>query len=167
MVSALDEGKRVLEAMRAVARIADAFLVVAGDGTLRNEVDHLAAELLPRRFVRKIFPHEQMPGLYRSANVFLHTAIRESFGNVYIEALASGIPIVAHDDEVTRWILKDHAHLVDTTSEQDLVDALENTIRSPKNDLARGTAFARANYSWRAVAARYREFFSEVVQRAS
>jgi glycosyltransferase involved in cell wall biosynthesis len=167
MVSALDEGKRVLEAMRAVARISDAFLVVAGDGALRNEVDRLAAELLPGRFLRRTFPHEQMPDLYRSANVFLHTAIRESFGNVYIEALGSGVPVVAHDDAVTRWILEDHAHLVDTTSEQALVDALESVLQDSKNDFARATAFAQARYSWRAIAARYREFFTEVVQRAS
>jgi glycosyltransferase involved in cell wall biosynthesis len=167
MVSALEEGKRVLEAMHAVARVADAFLVVAGDGALRNKVDDLAAELLPGRFVRKTFPHEQMPGLYRSANVFLHAAIRESFGNVYIEALASGLPVVAHDDEVTRWILGDHAYLVDARSELELVDTLETVLYVSKNDLARGTAFAQANYNWRAIAARYCEFFSEVLQRAT
>jgi glycosyltransferase involved in cell wall biosynthesis len=167
MVSALEPGKRVLDGMRAVARTSGAFLVVAGDGSLRNEVDRLAAELLPGRFLRKMFPHEQMPALYRSANLFLHTAIRESFGNVYIEALGTGLPIVAHDDEVTRWILEDHAHLVDTTSEQLLADALESVLYSADNDVARRTAFAQAKYNWRAVAARYREFFTEVVQRVS
>ena len=167
MVSALDAGKRVLEGMRAVAQLPDAFLVVAGDGTLRNEVDRLAADLLPGRFLRRTFPHDQMPALYRSADVFLHTAIRESFGNVYIEALGSGVAIVAHDDEVTRWILEDHAHLVDTTSEKVLVDALQSALQGPRNHLPRGAAFAQARYNWRAVAAKYREFFTEVIQRAS
>jgi glycosyltransferase involved in cell wall biosynthesis len=83
-----------------------AFCVIAGDGPLRNGVDHLAAKLLPGRFLRSTFPHELMRVLYRSANVFLHAAVRESFGNVYIEALVSGTPIVAHNDEVTRWIFK-------------------------------------------------------------
>jgi glycosyltransferase involved in cell wall biosynthesis len=108
-----------------------------------------------------------MPALYRSADVFLHTAIRESFGNVYIEALGSGVAIVAHDDEVTRWILEDHAHLVDTTSEKVLVDALQSALQGPRNHLPRGAAFAQARYNWRAVAAKYREFFTEVIQRAS
>jgi len=48
------------------------------------------------------FSHELMPVLYRNSNVFLYMAIQEPFGNVYIEALASGTPIVAHDDENTR-----------------------------------------------------------------
>jgi len=167
MVSALDAGKRVIEGMRAVAQISDAFLVVAGDGALRNEVDRLAAELLPGRFLRRTFPHQHMPELYRSANVFLHTSIRESFGNVYIEALGTGVPIVAHDDEVTRWILEDHATLVDTTSENVLVDALQTVLRRRKNDITRGVAFVQSKYSWSAVSKKYREFFTEVLQRAS
>ena len=107
MVSALDYGKRVVEGLRAVSKIPDLFCVVAGDGPLRNDVDRIATELLPGRFLRRTFPRDLMPLLYRSANVFLHTAIRESFGNVYIEALGSGTPIIAHDDEVARWILED------------------------------------------------------------
>ena len=94
---------------RAVAQVPDAFLVIAGDGPLRGQVDRLAADLLPGRFLRKTFSHELMPMLYRSSNVLLHMATQEPFGNVYIEALASGTPIVAHDDENTRWILEDHA----------------------------------------------------------
>jgi glycosyltransferase involved in cell wall biosynthesis len=165
MVSALDNSKRVLEGLRAVARISDIFCVVAGDGPLRNEVDRIAAEVLPGRFLRRTFPHELMPVLYRSSNVFLHTAIRESFGNVYIEALGSGIPVVAHDDEVTRWILQDHAHLVDTTSEQLLVDTLKDVLRAPPESAADGATFALSRYSWSAVAARYCAFFAEVLGR--
>ena len=70
--------------------------------------------------MRKTFRHDQMPDLYRSADLFLHTKIRKSFGNVYVEALSCGTPIVAHDDEVTRWILGDHATLVDTETRSDL-----------------------------------------------
>src|SRR3954471_22455026 len=82
MVSALEAGKRVIEAMRAVAGVPDAFMVVAGDGPLRDEVDRLAPEILPGRFARRTFDHSQMPDLYRSADLFLPTKILESFGNV-------------------------------------------------------------------------------------
>jgi glycosyltransferase involved in cell wall biosynthesis len=166
MVSALEQGKRVLEGMRAVAKLSNAFCVIAGDGPLRNDADRLAAELLPGRFLRSTFPHELMPVLYRSADVFLHTAIRESFGNVYIEALASGTPVVAHDDEVTRWIFEDHAHLVDTNSAQLIVEALEEVLMAPTGGTARRAQFAVSRYSWRAVAKKYGEFFAEVLHRA-
>jgi glycosyltransferase involved in cell wall biosynthesis len=166
MVSALEEGKRVLEGMRAVAKIRDAFCVIAGDGPLRSSVDRLAAELLPGRFLRNVFPHEVMPVLYRSADVFLHTAIHESFGNVYIEALASGTPIVAHDDQITRWILGDHAHLVDTNSQPQLVEAVKKALEASAEKTASGVAFAVSNYSWRTIATKYVDFFAEVLSRA-
>jgi glycosyltransferase involved in cell wall biosynthesis len=164
MVSALEPGKRVIEAIKAVADVPDAFLVVAGDGPLRDEVDLLAAELLPGRFLRRTFKRDEMPDLYRSADLFLHTKIQESFGNVYIEALSCGIPIVAHDDEVTRWILGEHAVLVDSTSKTCLTAAILETLGAPA-DGAEVAAWAHGRYSWEVVAAKYLDFFTDVLDR--
>ena len=166
MVSALEAGKRVLEGMRAIAKIPDVFCVVAGDGPIREEVDRVAAELLAGRFLRKTFQREFMPALYRSADVFLHTAIGESFGNVYIEALACGASIVAHDDEITRWIFEGHACLIDTTSQSCLVRALERALRAQPDIAAEAVNFAAARYAWPAIAERYSDFFTEVLDRA-
>ncbi len=166
MVSALDTGKRVLEAMRAVAEVPDVHMVVAGDGPLRDEVDRLAAERLPGRFMRATFTHDQMPDLYRSADLFLHTKIIESFGNVYIEALCCGVPIVAHDDAVTRWILGDQARLVDSTSQALLSDAIRETLQKPFSG-SDAAAQAHARFSWDVVAGKYAEFFEDVVERAA
>lgn len=164
MVSALVGVKRVVEAMRAVSRIPEAFFVVAGDGPLRDEVDRVAEELLPGRFLRRTFPHHRMPELYRSADVFLHTSLRESFGNVYVEALASGVPIVAHEDEVARWVLDGQACLVDTTSEDVLLDALKAALAAGAKGAAERAALAASKYGWSILAARYRDFLDEVVR---
>ena len=166
MVSALEAGKRVSEAIHAMADVPDAALVVAGDGLLRDEVDRLAAEILPGRFMRATFRHEQMPDLYRSADLFLHTKIRESFGNVYIEALSCGVPVVAHDDEVTRWILGEHAVLIDTNSRPALTAAIADTLGMPRNG-ADASAWAHKRYSWEIVAGRYVEFFADVLARTA
>jgi len=167
MVSALESGKRVLEAIRAVSAVKDAFLIVAGDGALRTQVDHLAAELLPGRFMRNSFAHGEMPELYRSADLFLHTSRCESFGNVYIEALSSGVPIVAHENQITRWILGNYAILVDTRSEEELSKAIENALWSPRSEAKQTAQWAHSNYSWSIVARRYIEFFEQVVVRNS
>ena len=164
MVSALEPGKRVVEAMRAFAGVPDAVLLVAGDGPLRDEVDKLAAELLPGRFMRRTFQHEQMPDLYRTADLFLHTKIRESFGNVYVEALSCGTPIVAHDDEVARWILGEHAVLVDTGSQAALTSAIQHALDVPANG-AKAAEWAHARYSWDVVAGKYVDFFEDVLER--
>jgi glycosyltransferase involved in cell wall biosynthesis len=162
MVSALESGKRVLEAIRAMAGVPDACMVVAGDGPQREEVDRLAAELLPGRFRRGTFRHEQMPDLYRSADLFLHTKICESFGNVYVEALSCGVPIVAHEDEVTRWILGEHATLVNTESEAALTAAIAEALHQP-GSCTESAAWAHTRYSWEVVAGKYVDFFTDVL----
>ena len=165
MVSALDPGKRVLEAMRAVADVPDVYMVVAGDGPLRDEVDRLAAELLPGRFRRGTFRQDQMPDLYRSADLFVHTKILESFGNVYIEALSSGIPLVVHDDEVTRWILGDHATFVDSTSQPALTAAIAGALAKP-HATGGSAAWAHDRYAWSVVAGKYADFFASVLDHS-
>ena len=163
MVSALESGKRVLEAIHAVAAVPDVFMVVAGDGPLRDTVDRLAAEKMPGRFKRATFTQTQMPDLYRSADLFLHTKIQESFGNVYIEALSCGVPLLVHDDEVTRWILEDHAMRVDTTSQQILSAAIGEALRRPYAG-AEAASWAHARYSWETVADKYAAFLSDVIK---
>lgn len=165
MASALQPGKRVESAIRAVSSVPNAFLLIAGDGILREEVDSLAAKLLPSRYMRKTFPHEQMPEVYRCADVFLHTTIGESFGNIYIEALSSGLPIVAHDEEVTRWILGKHALLVDTRVDDDIVNAIQSLISVSRRTTTGAVAWARERYGWKRVARSYLEFFETVASK--
>ena len=166
MVSALTEGKRVLQGMKAVSRLHDPFLVIAGDGPLRADVDRLAEQILPARFLRGTFPHEQMPDLYRCADVLLHPALFESFGNVYVEALSTGLPVVANDISLTRWIFDGHGHLVDATSEEALASALKSILAGARTGTLERAAFAAARYSWRSVARLYQSFFREVAERS-
>lgn len=164
MVSALQRNKRILEAIRAVAVVKDVHLVLAGDGILRSEVDSLARELIPDRFTRRTFTYEQMPDVYRSADVFLHTAIGESFGNVYIEALSCGRPVIAHDDTITRWILGERGILVDTNIQAELTGALKGAVSSSSRDAESSAMWAHERYSWSTIASYYEEFISSVAR---
>jgi glycosyltransferase involved in cell wall biosynthesis len=163
MVSALNPNKRVPEGIRAVAAIDDAWLVVAGDGSMRDEVDRLAAEVMPTRFRRLSVLAEEMPHLYRSADVCLHLARDESFGNVYIEALASGLPVVAHDSPVARWIIGDNGLLVDSDIPGATAAALADVLCgdwTPPQDAVGQTA---RRFDWAVIAAEYRRFLDEVI----
>jgi glycosyltransferase involved in cell wall biosynthesis len=161
MVSALIESKRVLDGIRAVAELDDAMLVVAGDGPLRDEVTRLASELLPQRFRLVSLSAAEMPGLYRSADVFLHLSLLESFGNVFLESWACGLPIVAHDSDRLRWILGDQHHLCDTTDQQALGAALRAALSVPSNSPTEGVQ----RYSWPTIGAEYGAFIGETVAR--
>ena len=161
MVSALIASKNVAEGVAAVAQIADANLVVAGDGSLRHDLNTLAGELLPGRYRQLTVPATDMPALYRSADAFMHLSTDESFGNVFVEAMASGLPIVAYDMPRTRWIVGDHAFFAD--SREALPAALGAALDAPPGAAAEMRERART-FGWPAIAALYNDFFSELLQ---
>lgn len=164
MVSAFIATKRVLEGIRAVARLQDAYLVVAGDGPLRGEGEALADALLPGRFRRLSLPAADMPALYRSADVFLHMSLLESFGNVFIEAWASGLPVIGHDTERLRWILGAESQLLCDTEDP---DALDSMLRAglARGAARSGTARGIERYSWATIAEEYRDFVARLLAR--
>jgi glycosyltransferase involved in cell wall biosynthesis len=55
--------------------------------------------LPPHDRLRRVGPvaHDRMPDLYRSADIFLFPTVREGFGRAALEAMASGIPVVASE----------------------------------------------------------------------
>ena len=161
MVSALIASKNVAEGIAAVAKIPDAVLVVAGDGPLRVEIQKLAEELLPGRYRRITVPVTDMPALYRSADVFMHLSVDESFGNVFVEALAAGLPIVAYDTSRTRWIVGDEVHSPKSRKAEDLAGAIESALRSRKS--AAGARQRAMKFGWPRIARQYADFFEGIV----
>jgi glycosyltransferase involved in cell wall biosynthesis len=89
------------EAMR--RRRADARLVLVGDGPL--------ADKLRRKNVGYVIAGRKVNGElsmhYASADVFLFPSMTETFGNVTLEAMASGLGIVAYDYAAAREVLRD------------------------------------------------------------
>jgi glycosyltransferase involved in cell wall biosynthesis len=161
MVSALIESKRVRDGIEAVSRLSGVHLAVAGDGPLRAELRVLADQLMPGRFHNFTTTAQQMPDLYRSADVFLHLSRDESFGNVYVEAMACGLPSVAWDLPRTRWIMGGTGVLVGDLDQDALVDGLSRALTHAP---ATSEQLARAKrYSWQAIAADYERFLKEIV----
>jgi glycosyltransferase involved in cell wall biosynthesis len=72
-------------------------LTIVGEGPLRRELEQLVKEL-------KLCGRVALPGFtldpyrwYRSADVFVLSSKWEGFGNVIVEALESGLPVVSTD----------------------------------------------------------------------
>lgn len=162
MVSALIASKRVGAGIEAVSKIPDAHLVVAGDGPLRQTIEAEAARLLPGRFTRLSVSPSRMPELYRSADVFLHLSMNESSSLAFLEAMACGLPVVAHESPQMRWIAGDDEYLLDT---QDLTAVAHQIGLAGNADPARRERrLAKvADFSWKKLASEYRDFFEEII----
>ncbi len=162
MVSALIDSKRVEDGVRAVALTSDLSLVVAGDGPLRDRVESLGRELLGERFQRVTLPRERMPELYRSAHAFLHMSKDEPSANSYIEALATGLPIVTHDRAVTRWTFDSLASLVDSDDLRAVADALRGAVADGARGRDARLGLVARRYAWSSIAREYARFVSSV-----
>jgi Glycosyltransferase len=163
MVSALIESKNVADGIRAVAQVPGATLVVAGDGPLRDPMKKLADEMLPGRYRQIMLGGSDMPALYRSANVFMHLSTNESFGNVFVEAMASALPTVAFDTPRTRWIIGDEGFFPRDSSPKAIASSIAEALGRPPSASTRARGRAEA-FGWPSIAAQYAEFFTEVVQ---
>lgn len=164
IVSALIPSKRIVDGLRAAAQVPDLQVVVCGDGPDRDVVRQVGQECLGDRFHPKKLPYGQMPDIYRAADFLLHLSLDEPFGNIYLEALATGLPVVAHDREVTRWIVEETAVLVDSLNPGAIVAgmALALTRKSAAEVQARLDLVQR-RFTWRAIGQQYYEFLQSTL----
>jgi glycosyltransferase involved in cell wall biosynthesis len=107
-----------------------------------------------------------MPSLYRSADVLIHMSKDEPFGNIYVEALAAGLPVVTHDWTSTRWLFAREAVLVDT----DNSEAVRAGVRQALGLKSAAAVAARLDlvqrrFTWRAVADGYAQCLRTLMQR--
>lgn len=166
MVSALIASKRVDEGIRAAARVPGLHLVVCGDGPEREKIHALGRELMPGRFHPRSLARAEMPRMYRCADVFLHMSVIEASANAYIEALASGLPIVTHDRHVTRWTIEETGVLVDATDLNAVSAGIISALgkKSPE-DVASRRNLAEGRFSWSGIARNYHDFFRQVLDK--
>jgi glycosyltransferase involved in cell wall biosynthesis len=162
MVSALIPNKRIEKGIEAISCISDAHLVVAGDGPLRTKIGAAAARYLPGRFTRLSVAPEAMPRLYQAADVFLQCSKDEPFPLVFLEAMACGLPIVAHDMPRVRWFVGDAESLVNMDDATAIIQGIERARQSGSAE--RQKRINRASqFSWTKVAEMYKQFFEEIV----
>ena len=147
------------------------FLCLLGaDGPDAAVVRALAHEFLgDDGYLARSVPPDDVGDYYRAADVFALASLREGFGLAYVEALAHGLPIVAHDTPVTRHVLGSFATLTDLSKPGTLASALAATLARPLNEKQRAErhASARARFGWDVLREEYANLLLRVAEMPS
>lgn len=98
---ALDCFERVCRQLRS------AVLLIAGDGSQRKPLEEKAARLRPNGSVRFLGQVDRIAEVLSMADVVLVPARWEAFSLVAIEAMASGVPVIAWDQQGPQEIVID------------------------------------------------------------
>lgn len=132
VVGALTSYKNIDKVVR-VARDLGVSLLLIGDGEQSDRIASLLSSYHGEfKWIKHLDPSE-LPGYYRSADAFcLIPDSQESFGRVYIEAMAAGLPIVASDDEVRRGIIGEQGIYIDPHNTSELTQALRQALTIKK-----------------------------------
>jgi L-malate glycosyltransferase len=142
-------------------------LQIIGDGDEKNALEQLSNELgisYAVKFLGRI-SHENLAPYYSEADIFCLPSLNEGMSNTVLEALATGMPIVATKTGGTEELVLDgkSGFFVAQKSAEDLAEKLESLI----NDEALRLRFGQASragaeaMSWKNVAEKYVELYQK------
>jgi glycosyltransferase involved in cell wall biosynthesis len=144
-----------------------AHFCLAGEGDLLQAFRDRTAQWKGRVHLPGVVLRDTLPDLYRAADIFVLPAVHDAKGNVdglpnvILEAMASGLPVVASGISGIPQAVEDGVNgaLVDEQDPEQLGNALAGLLGSPERTRAMGAESrvrAERDLTWTAIAGRYR-----------
>lgn len=168
----LQPWKRPQDLLRAFARagVPDSYLVYAGDGAMRGELEREAAALKVRERVRFLgFVNQTgLPQVYGSSDVMVLPSEYEPFGLVVNEAMLCACPVIVSDRVGARFDLvrEGETGFVYPAADVDaLAAALVRALRCPEGLKRMGQAARRQMAQWSPE--RYAQSFVNAAEKAA
>jgi glycosyltransferase involved in cell wall biosynthesis len=144
-------------------------LTVVGDGAERGELTVLAGQLGIAPQVRWLGwkAKAELPAIYQASDVFVNPSLYEGMPNVVLEAMASGLPIIASDVPGNRSVVQPGVNglLFRLDQPAELAETLVWLINNPAQVHSFGLAgrqLAEDRYSWTRAARSYLELLGAV-----
>jgi glycosyltransferase involved in cell wall biosynthesis len=143
------------DARDAMRRQTALVLVGGHPGEWEGEHPH---DALARTGARDVFlagwhPHEELPAFFRAGDALVHASVREQFGQVLVEAMACGLPVIAVDRGGPSTIVEDPGTgwLIEPNDGDALAAAIVAAVEDEEGRRSRGKRARRAvlrRYSW-------------------
>ncbi len=143
-----------------IKTVPDIYLVLGGDGPLKNALISLTEELGIENCVKftGFIPEAELPDFYRMTDIFvLPTLELEGFGLIILEALASGVPVLGTPVGGTVEILTrfNSKYLFKDTKPRSMAELIIETCGELRDDprlrqdvSCQCRLFVEENYSW-------------------
>lgn len=172
-VGRLAEKKGVKYLIEAMKRV-DALLVVAGGGPCETELRKQALENKVNVLFLGAKTHEELKSIYASADVFAMPSVtaqdgdQEGFGLVMLEAMASGLPVVAFESGGIPQLIKHEVNGL-LCEEKDVETLAANLNKALYDEAVRRELIDNGNvtvkeYDYKEVAKRYGAIYSEAMK---
>ncbi len=141
---------------KVLARVNDARLRIAGGGLEYENLKNLADELglaESVHFTGDVRGRDEMAALYANCDVFCLPSRHETFGLVYLEAMAAGKPVVALNTTAVPEVVRDGVDgvLVDEGDAGKLADAITFLLENPTQRARMGQSGkerVKTHFSW-------------------
>jgi len=158
----LDVYAKVLEGLRARG-IRHRSLIV-GDGPIREELE----ARLPDTIFTGYLSGNELARAYASTDVFLFPSATETFGNVTLEALASGMPAVCADAPGSNSLVVhgETGYLAPVDQADVFLEYTTNLVEdhSLRDKMSRASALRAHSYEWDAVMGQMLAYYDEILQ---
>lgn len=146
-VGRMVEGKRPLDAIKAVARLPkalDAKLFMVGDGPLRDGLEEAHPNVA---FLGQV-PYDDMPSVYRSGDVLLLPSRAEGLPRTVLEAFATGTPVVTSHLPQIASIVEHGGETVELGDIDGYAAAIERVLEDGAQLGERGRELASEEFRW-------------------
>ena len=114
-------------------------------------------------------PYDEVTAYYQAADVFTLASLQEGFGRVYLEALLHGLPCLAHDNPVTRYVLDTEGTYGDLSQPGALAVLIQQQLHAATSEdsetRGRRRESVRIRFSWPVLASQYQAMFEHCAGR--
>lgn len=135
-VGRIEKRKNALIAVKAMEKLPkDLHLVIVGHRTeYATELEKYAASkgLKNRVHIKDNVSFADLPAIYQQAELFVYPSIYEGFGIPIVEALNSGVPIIATRDSCLEEAGGPSSFYIESNDVEGLINAATQIIYSPK-----------------------------------
>jgi glycosyltransferase involved in cell wall biosynthesis len=118
--------------LRALAAVADAHLLLVGDGPLRPQLEQIAQSLGIRHRVTFLGWRPDVASVLKASDIYVHSTNSDGFGIAACEAMAAGLPVVASDVPGLAQVVEGAGILFPVGDDKALAQSLNALIRSPE-----------------------------------